>query len=205
MRSIDSQDAGADDPHEASSLTVVSETPSVARGNRRARPDVAGEPDPLHGPHEATRSQAHRARIKKAAVSAGRLAVAADEKDRELGKPHLLLQRAAALLRVIGTIAGTDVRLTATPTALRVDVTLNAELSMTEHQRLLAALVLADRFGHSITRRDGEQVWVSYELTTRSGPVPRARGATTPVRADAPTTFYTAHEGSRDGEYHPPV
>lgn len=30
-------------------------------------------------------------------------------------------------------------------------------------------------------------------------------GATTSVRADAPTTFYTAYEGSRDGEYHPPV
>lgn len=204
MRSTDDQNAGVDDPTEGNSLTAVSETPSAARGNRRAKPDVAADPDPRHGPHEAAKSQAHRARSKKTAVSAHRLTVAAGgETDQDRGNPHLL-ERAAALLRVIDTITGTDVRLTATPTALRVDATLNAELSMTEHQRLLAALALADRFGHSITRRDGEQVWASYELTTRDGPV-RARGATTSVRADLPTTFYTAHEGSRDGDYHPPV
>ncbi|MFD4123852.1 hypothetical protein ACFXKK_02995 [Streptomyces globisporus] len=205
MRSTNDQNAGADDPTEANSLTAVSETPSPFRGNRRAKPDVAAEPDPLHGPHEAAKSQAHRARTKKTAVSAHRLTVADGGKtDLDRGNPHLLLERAASLLRAIGTITGSDVRLTATPTALRVDITLNAELSMTEHQRLLAALALADCFGHSITRRNGEQVWASYELTTRSRPA-RARGATTSVRADLPTTFYTAHEGSRDGEYHPPV
>lgn len=212
MHATESQQAMADDPNETNNLTVAPEAPSAARRNRPAKPDVAAEPDALHGPFETARSLAHLARAKKATVSADRLTVAVtgDEEDLK-GRSRSPLERADALLSVLQTIAGTHVLISATPTALHADIKLSTELSETEHKSLLDALSQADQFGHSITGRDGEKVWASYEPIPRSGPLPHGSGSATsgasvrPVPATEPATFYTTREGSRDGEYHPPV
>ncbi|MCA1269612.1 hypothetical protein LCE32_05965 [Streptomyces sp. 7G] len=212
MRATESQKALADDLNETNNLTVAPEAPSTARRNRPARPDVAAEPDALHGPFERTRSLAHLARAKKATVSADRFSVAAagDEEDLK-GRASSPLERADALLSVLQTIAGTHVLISATPTALHADIKLSAELSETEHRSLLDALSQADQFGHSITGRDGEKVWALYKPISQSGPLPRGSGPATlgasvrPVPATEPATFYTTREGSRDGEYRPPV
>ncbi|WP_145502617.1 hypothetical protein [Streptomyces sp. CFMR 7] len=210
MCATESQEAVADEPNETNNLVVAPETPSAAGRNRPARPDVAAEPDALHGPFETARSLTHHARAKKAVASADRLAAAGDEEDLE-GGSRSPLERAAALLSVLTTIAGADVLISATSTGLRADIKLSGELSETDHGCLLDALSQADQFGHSITVRDGERVWASYEPTPRGGLVPHGSGSAIsgasvrPVPATEPATFYTTREGSRDGEYRPPV
>ncbi|MFC8727068.1 MULTISPECIES: hypothetical protein [Streptomyces] len=202
----------AEDPNETNNLTVAPEAALAARRNRPARPDVAVELNALHGPFETARSLAHLARVKKATVSADRLTVAAGGSEEELeGGSRSPLKRAAALLSVLQTIAGAHVLISATPTVLHADVKLSVELSETEHRSLLDALSQADQFGHSISGRDGEKVWASYESIPQSGPLPRGSGTATsgasvrPGPATEPATFYITREGSRDREYHPPV
>ncbi|MFJ8774514.1 hypothetical protein [Streptomyces microflavus] len=212
MRATETQKAMADDPHQTNNLTVAPNAPTTARQNRPARPDVAAEPDALHGPFETARLLAHLARAKKATGSADRLAVTTSRDEEDLkGRARSPLERAAALISVLQTIAGTHVLISATPTALHADIKLKHELSETEHRSLLDALSQADQFGHSITGRDGEKVWASYEPIPRSGPRPHGSGSATsgasvrPVPATEPATFYSTREGSREGEYHPPV
>ncbi|MFJ4966888.1 hypothetical protein ACIP6P_31305 [Streptomyces sp. NPDC088729] len=173
---------------------------------------MAAEPDALHGPHEAARTQAHLARARKAAVSADRLAVgAAEGEEGPSDSSRSLPQRAAVLLSVLATITGADVRISGTPTALLAEIHLGAGLSETEHKNLLEALSLADQFGHSITRRDGEKVWASYGSIPRSGRQPHGAGpppstaSLRPAQDTESAAFYTARARSRGGEFHPPV
>lgn len=212
MCAAESRNAATDAIGEVNDLVPIPETPSVPRRKRVARPDVAAEPDALHGPHEAARTQAHLARARKAAVSADRLAVGAAEGEEG---PHdssrSLPERAAVLLSVLATITGADVRISGTPTALHAEIHLGAGLSETEHENLLEALSLADQFGHSITRRGGEKVWASYGAIPRSGRQPHWAGpppspaTLRPAPATESAAFYTARERSRGGEFHPPV
>lgn len=212
MCAAESRNAATDATGEVNGVVSIPETPTVARRKRAARPDVAAEPDTLHGPHEAARTQAQLARAKKVAVSADRLAVGAAEGEEG---PHdssrSLPQRAAVLLSVLATITGADVRISGTPAALHAEIHLGAALSETEHKNLLEALSLADQFGHSITRQDGEKVWASYRSIPRSGRQPHEAGpppspaTLRPAQDTESAAFYTACERSRGGEFHPPV
>lgn len=212
MCAAESRNAATDATGEVNGLVPIPKTPAVARRKRALRPDVAAEPDALHGPHEAARTQAHLARAKKAAVSADRLAVgAAEGEEGSHDSSRSLPQRAAVLLSVLATITSADVRISGTPTALHAEIRLGAGLSETEHKNLLEALSLADQFGHSITRQDGEKVWASYRSIPRSGRQAHGAGpppppaSLRPAQDTEPAAFYTARERSRGGEFHPPV
>ncbi|MFI1185879.1 hypothetical protein [Streptomyces californicus] len=212
MCAAESRNAATDATGDGNGFVSIPETPTGARRKRAARPDVAAEPDALHGSHEAARTQAHLARAKKAAVLADRLAVgAAEGEERPHDSSRSLPQRAAVLLSVLATITGTDVRISGTPTALHAEIRLGAALSETEHKNLLEALSLADQFGHSITRQDGEKVWASYRSIPRSGRQPHEAGPPPPPATLRPAqdtesaAFYTTRERSRGGEFHPPV
>lgn len=211
MRPMEGRSTGTGARIEVNSVVVDAEASTIAQRMRRAvRPSVAAAPGVHHDPHEAARSQAHRARVEKAAVGSDRLAVAAGggEEVRDCSP----LERAAVLLRALGTGGGaTEVHVSGTPDAVHAEVRLRSELTEGEHERLLEVLLLADQFGHSITQRDGERVWASYESTTHVGSQPRRGGAPPPGTSFRPgpiaetAAFYAAPARSCDAEYHPPV
>lgn len=156
MGSAGGQRTGPCAHNEMDGVVMGAEAPSVARRVRRAeRPGVAAEPDRLQGPHEAARSQARHARVEKAAVSTGRLAVAAARGEEVRGSPCSSLERAAVLLGALRTIGGTEVPVSGTPAALYAEVRLRTELTEGEHESLLEVLTLADQRRTRMRRRSG--------------------------------------------------
>lgn len=211
MRQAEGRSAGTGARIEVNGVVVDAEASTIVQRIRRSvGPSVAAAPDVHHDPHEAARSQAHRARVEKAAVSSDRLAVAAA--GGEDVRDCTPLERAAVLLRALGTVGGdTEVCVSGTPAAVHAEVRLRTELTEAAHEKLLEVLLLADQFGHSITQRGGERVWASYGSTTHEDRQPHRGGAPPPGASFRPgpiaetSAFYTTPARSCDAEYHPPV